>query len=103
MRRPTAPTVLMIAGLIVCLPWSLVVLPALGLGGYGPGARGALLRAAVAPPALASILLLAAGALRLRRRQLVGPSGGGRVFAGVALALGAAVGLLAAVLYAAGR
>lgn len=102
MRLPSAPAVLTILGLTLTLLWGVFVLAGLGLGGYGPHAPPRLVTAAVVPPAFASLLLLSAGALRLRRRAS-GSQVGRYLLATVDIIAGVGVGALALVLYRAGR
>lgn len=102
MRLPSASAVMSTLGFLLALLWGVYILAGLGLGGYGPNARPALLVAAVVPPTVASVLLLSAGALRLRR-----PTEGARLgrylLAGIELIAGVGIGALALVLYVGGR
>lgn len=102
MRTPSKSTVLIVAGLVLTLLWGVFILASLGLGGFGAGAPPRLLTAAVAPPTLASVLLIVGGALRLQPRA-AGSSLGRRVLAAVAIIAGLGVGVLAIGLFKFGR
>lgn len=102
MRPPTGSTVLIVAGLVLTLLWGVFILAGLALGGFGAGAPPRLLTAAVAPPALAGVLLIVGGALRLQRRA-PGSLLGRRVLAAVAIIAGVGIGVFAIGLFRFGR
>ena len=101
MRLPSAPAILTTLGFVLTLLWGVYIFAGLAMGGYGPHARRELLVAAVAPPALASLLVLAAGAILLRRTD--GSRMGRYVLAAVDILAGLGIGALAIWLYDAGR
>jgi hypothetical protein len=87
---------LSVGGVLIAALWVLLVLPLLGITGPAPGREGAAFVLALAPPVVASGLLLGAALLGFRKPEL-----GRRAWVTTAIAVGLSVVGCAGLVYSA--